>query len=179
VRSLEVLQERELIELRVSDARNRYTRLQAEVDAEALVQELSSRFLNRETAETKRIQSVLDLVTHEDCQTNALVGYFGEVRDTPCGHCTFCLTTRRMKLPPPRELPPIPDRLAETVIALRAENPEALGDPRQIARFLCGLTSPALTRARLSRHELFGAEEARPFAEVMEWAKKETVSANP
>lgn len=171
VRSLEVLQEKELIELRVSDARNRYTRLQAEVDANALVQELSNRFLGRETAETTRIQSVLDLVTHDGCQTNALVGYFGEMRDTPCGHCTYCLTTRRMRLPPPRELPPIPADLAETVRALRAENLEALGDPRQIARFLCGLTSPALTRARLSRHELFGSEEARPFADVLKWAE--------
>jgi len=40
---------------------------------------------------------------------------------------------------------------------------------RQQARFLCGLTSPALTSARLSRHALFGTLEAYPFAEVLAW----------
>jgi ATP-dependent DNA helicase RecQ len=48
-------------------------------------------------------------------------------------------------------------------------HPAALGAPRQQARFLCGLTSPALTSARLSRHALFGTLEAYPFAEVLAW----------
>jgi hypothetical protein len=35
------------------------------------------------------------------------------------------------------------------------------------ARFLCGLSSPALTKTKLSRHELFGIFENRRFAEVL------------
>ena len=48
-----------------------------------------------------------------------------------------------------------------------AEHPTALGTPRQRARFLCGLTSPATTKARLSRHALFGALAERRFADVL------------
>ena len=51
--------------------------------------------------------------------------------------------------------------------ALRAEHPAALGQPRQLARFLCGLSSPATTRAKLSRHELYGALAAHRFAAVL------------
>jgi ATP-dependent DNA helicase RecQ len=54
-------------------------------------------------------------------------------------------------------------------LELSEEHPEALREPRQQARFLCGLNSPVVTSARLSRHHLFGALEAYPFAEVLAW----------
>jgi ATP-dependent DNA helicase RecQ len=53
--------------------------------------------------------------------------------------------------------------------ALRAQHPNALGHPRQTARFLCGLNSPALTKAKLTRHALFGVFEDRRFAHVLAW----------
>jgi len=55
------------------------------------------------------------------------------------------------------------------VRGLCADQPGALAGPRQLARLLCGLGSPALTRARLTRHPLFAAAEDRPFAEVLAW----------
>ena len=51
--------------------------------------------------------------------------------------------------------------------ASRAAHPRALGAPRQATRFLCRLSSPALTREKLSRHPSFGALEGYPFAEVL------------
>jgi len=123
--------------------------------------------------EVERIQMVLALVEQQGCQTNALVGYFGEERVEPCGHCTFCVTRQAQPLPPPRDLPPLPAGLnVGTFRALRKANPEALGDPRQAARFLCGLTSPAVTRAKLSRHEMFGIIEERRFSDVLEWCEE-------
>ncbi len=60
----------------------------------------------------------------------------------------------------------------EALERLREAHPNSLGEPRQAARFLCGLTSPALTRAKLSRHPLFGALEDRSFREVLEWCER-------
>lgn len=171
-RALEVIAERGLIELRVADARLRYTRLRPEEDAAALSEEMATRFTAREIAEIKRLHQVLKLVEHGGCQTNALVGYFGEKRTEPCGHCGFCLSGKRRKLPPPREREPIPEELTEEIRALRAAHPEALGESRQAARFLCGLTSPALTKAKLSRHPRFGALEEYPFAQVLSWCEE-------
>jgi ATP-dependent DNA helicase RecQ len=54
------------------------------------------------------------------------------------------------------------------VAALRARNPELLSEPRALACLLCGLTSPHLTRARLSRHPLFGALADADFAAVLD-----------
>jgi len=36
-----------------------------------------------------------------------------------------------------------------------------------LARFLCGLSSPGLTAARLSRHERFGLASEVPFKKVL------------
>ncbi len=167
VRALEYLAQQELVELRASDVRQRYTRGRAEEDEAGLVAELMTRFTRREEQEIARMQRVLALIEHDGCQVNALVGYFGEVREAPCGHCTHCLHGRQ-RLPARRATPPLPQGLdVEWLDAQVEEHPAALGHPRQAARFLCGLTSPALTKAKLSRHKLFGTLEDRPFREVL------------
>ena len=172
VRALVVLEEKGQVQLRASDVRNRYTLLDPTADADALATGLAERFLHRERQEQERLAQVLALVTHAGCQTAFLVAHFGEVRPAPCGHCTFCITGRGQTLPdlPPR--PPLPAHIDPAALtALRQTHPVALNDPRSAARFLCGLTSPALTRARLSRHPLFGFLASYPFAEVMAWAQ--------
>jgi ATP-dependent DNA helicase RecQ len=106
-------------------------------------------------------------VTADECQVQSLVAYFGEQRPQPCGHCSHCLSGRA-ELPPASPLPApetvvVPAQLA----ALRSEHAFALGQPRQLARFLCGLSSPATTRTKLTRHELYGSLSAHRFADVL------------
>jgi ATP-dependent DNA helicase RecQ len=60
-----------------------------------------------------------------------------------------------------------------------AAHPQALGAPRQRARFLCGITSPATSRAKLSREELFGVVADRRFAEVLAWCDGVDSVPNP
>jgi ATP-dependent DNA helicase RecQ len=172
VRAVEVLGERGLAEIKVADLRQRYTRLRPDEDAIALAADLAARFGRRESQEEARLQQVLALVTLNGCQTNALVGYFGEARDTPCGHCLWCKTGRGQSFPPEEPRPPLPANLDTQAFAdLRSAHPKALGEARQSARFLCGLSSPALSRARLTRHALFGSLENRRFADVLAWCQ--------
>ena len=171
VRMLEVMQERGFVELKVADARATYTRTDPNAAPDALAQTLTERFAARENAEVFRLQQVLDLIELDACQWSALAAYFGEVRAKPCGHCTFCVTQKAQTLPPPREMPPPPVALKGEIVALKAAHPAALSDARQAARFLCGLTSPALTRAKLSRHAQFGTLADYPFAEVLAWCE--------
>jgi ATP-dependent DNA helicase RecQ len=172
VRALEVLEEKGLVELTASDVRQRYTLTRPDADGGALAADLTARFALRERQEVKRLQDVLALVTHDDCQTNALVGYFGQVRAAPCGHCTYCLAGHAQIMPVPHPLPPLPAGLdVEFLAQQRATHTDALKSPRQVARLLCGLTSPALTRARLGRHGLFGIWEAYRFGDVLAWCE--------
>jgi ATP-dependent DNA helicase RecQ len=173
VAALGYLEQRGLVELKPADARQRYTVLARPESPEAVVDGLAERFDRRERAETERIERVVSLVTHDGCQVEALVGYFGESRAEPCGHCTFCLSGEPQRLPPATSLPEIGTVVdARALAALEAMHPEALALPRQRARFLCGLTSPATSKARLTRDPLFGALAEHRFADVLAWAER-------
>jgi ATP-dependent DNA helicase RecQ len=174
--ALEYLDEKGLIELQPADVRQRYTvRARPDSDRE-LVERLVERFARRERAETDRIQSVLALVTHDGCQVSALVGYFGETRSDPCGHCSYCLTARAQQLPEPEPKPPIETSLdVGALAALSDGHPEALGTARQQARFLAGITSPATTRVKLTRDRLFGSLAERRFADILAWCESRLV----
>jgi ATP-dependent DNA helicase RecQ len=175
IRALEYLAEQGWVELRTAEVRYCYTRLIAHPPVDQLLKTLVARFQKKEQHELQRIGQVLELVTHPGCQTNALVSYFGETRPEPCGHCMHCATSKILALPPMHPRPALPAGINENELrTLVGENHPALAHPRQLARFLCGLSSPATTKAKLSRHELFGIWEDRPFAQVLEWCGKTT-----
>ncbi len=188
VRALQYLEGRELIELRASDVRLRFSRQsEAPLDPAELVRTLMDRFERHEAQEIARLQQVLGLVQAEGCQTAALVAYFGEHLGAPCGHCTWCQPPAPsgvashhagLALPPQAPLAPISSQLdVSEFAALVASNLPALGEPRQRARFLCGLSSPRLTAARLTRHPLFGSLEHYPFSDVLSWCTTQAVDA--
>jgi ATP-dependent DNA helicase RecQ len=181
IRALEVLAERGHAELTASDLRHRYTRaLDTKLDIEELTRELTQRFSRREEQEIVRIGQVVELAT-TPCHTNALVAHFGELRAAPCGHCTGCLATAPAE---PRPRPkstapqPIEDAVADSLRQLVAAHSEVLAEPRQVARLLCGLPSPSLTRSKLSRHALFGSMVDRRFADVLAWTTRVLFSAH-
>ena len=43
----------------------------------------------------------------------------------------------------------------------------SLSTPRQLTRYLCGLTSPATSRAKLTRRPAFGRYATTPFRTVL------------
>jgi ATP-dependent DNA helicase RecQ len=102
-----------------------------------------------------------------------MLEYFGEARGEPCGHCTWCETGRATTFPPRPDRGPVEGTIdAAAFRQLVRDNRGALGHPRQQARFLCGLSSPAITRAKLGKHPLNGALEDRGFAEVLAWCER-------
>jgi ATP-dependent DNA helicase RecQ len=180
------------IELKPSGSRQRY-RLEADPagrDPERLAQSLQESmqelFAVRESRDLERLQGVLDFAGHRGCLTRRLLQYFGEASGNEavasCGTCTSCheaasATAGKVGVAP-REIPasavpPISPKQAAGVRSLVAEGRPSLRTPRQLARFLCGLTSPATTRERLGRHAAFGLLARVPFAEVL--AEAETL----
>jgi ATP-dependent DNA helicase RecQ len=170
LRALDWLEEQGLIEVMPKDVRHRYTRTSTDKTSAELTDELYARFADHEAREIERVRQVLALVTASSCQTNVLVGHFGEERASPCGHCTFSATKKALVLPPPSPAPAF-GLLVDggRMRALVEKNARALGHPRQQARFLCGLSSPALSRAKLTKDALFGALAACRFHDVLAW----------
>ena len=173
VRAFDYLAEQRLIELKAEGVRQTYRRLQPPADLDALADDLHRRLVEREQRELARLDQVLALAGHDGCQTALLAGYFGEPLAKACGHCSWCTGGRqRVPLLPRREVL-LDESVWPRALALVREKRDVLGEPRALARFLCGLTSPRLSAARLGGHALFGALAQAPFANVLERAQSE------
>lgn len=168
IRALDWLGEQRMLEVKAAGVRNRYRRLRAPEDTDALADQLHQRMLRREDAEIARLGQVLALAAGEGCRSAALAAHFGETLAEPCGHCSGC--RGEGTAPAERRNPPIPPGLGTELKPL-LESEAQLGTPRALARFLCGVTTPKLSRAKLGSHRLFGRLERMPFSEVLAWAE--------
>ncbi len=172
VRAFDYLAEQRLVELRAEGVRQTYRLLKTPGDLDALANELHRRLMERERREIARLEQVLELAGRDGCQTAMLAEHFGERLPKPCGHCTWCASGTPVVLLPRHEAA-IDEDIWRRAMKLAAEKPDVLAEPRALARFLCGLTSPRLSAARLGGHALFGAAAQMPFAKVFERAASE------
>ena len=171
IRALEWLSAQQMLQVEATGIRYRYRRLESPEDPSLLAGELHHYVLKREAAEIERLRQVLNLAGRDSCQTAALANHFGEPLEEGCGHCSWCLSG--MTEIPERTSPEIPPDLRGQVAQLVSAVDGVLDQPRSLTRFLCGVPSPRLSRAKLGRHPLAGALARVPFGEVLEW-----VSAN-
>jgi ATP-dependent DNA helicase RecQ len=172
VTALTYFESKGFLDLEPAEVRQPYRRVHEQNDVAALAQDLAQRFVQRERNEIARIAQVLALVRHSGCQSNALVAHFGELRDAPCGHCSFCETSQVSELSVLENQQTLSEVVdAAAFRALRELHPRALSAPRQAARFLCGLSSPAVTREKISRHPMFAVAAEFPFAEVLAYCE--------
>jgi ATP-dependent DNA helicase RecQ len=169
VRALDWLSDQGMLELQASGVRHRYRRLRKPKDLEHLVASMHQRMIKRETSELRRLQQVRRLASMEGCRHVKLASHFGERLDSPCGHCSGC-RGEHLPLPPPSDAS-IPSDLDEALTPLLEEKRALFDSPRALSRFLCGISSPRLNRAKLGGHRLFGSLAQVPFAQVMVWAE--------
>ena len=164
IRAFGYLEEKGLIELQATGLRQRLHVLRRPERMEAIVDQLLGRFEALEEREVARLAEIVDFIEGDGCHWRRLAGHFGETLAAPCGRCTHCATGRRVSLLPATRADPLPSpaELAE----LRRRH-EVLGEPRVMARFLCGLSSPALSRAKLTRHPRFGSLAEADFRQVL------------
>lgn len=129
-------------------------------------------FQAQEAASLARLREMPDLFSRPGCLTRRLLARFGESLPEDCGHCGPCLHPDKPPVPlpeaPPRE---ITAEEAGRIHALIQSRLPALRHPRQLTRFLCGLSSPAILRDRLYRHDDYGMLAEVPFQEVLAHAE--------
>lgn len=170
VAALTFLEERGDLIVQVAGLRQGYRRLKQPEDTAALIESLNERFQQREANDIARTAQVLAYAAHEACLTQYLLGYFGEERDA-CGHCDRCKAVPRDPMPAIATTA-LGDGDAQRIRRVMDERHDALRSPRQIARFLCGFTSPRTSRGKLRKHGMFGAYEAVPFKDVLAFVEE-------
>ncbi|MDP4645655.1 MAG: RecQ family ATP-dependent DNA helicase [Akkermansiaceae bacterium] len=151
--------------LKKSNWRQAYQVKKEPGDIGELSRRMAEGFREREVTGIVRLEQVLKLSSGRSCITAAILKHFGEKLEEPCGHCDRCrgVAAVKLKSPKPRK---VSNAELEEVKNLLDEKHAALGKPRQLARFLCGMSSPASMRARLYRHDAYGLLADLPFREV-------------
>jgi ATP-dependent DNA helicase RecQ len=173
VAALGYLEEQGEMTVQATGSRLGYRLLKADFDRSSLLETLNAKFLEREARDVARVRSMLDFTNESGCLTSRLTHHFGEELLEPCGHCGPCLGEAPEPLPEPSRRAFEAEHRA-IVKEVKAERHQALATPRQLARFLCGLASPAATRAKLGKDPRFGALADFPFSRVMKLAQAAT-----
>jgi len=173
VKALGYLEEKGDLVLQASGLRQGYRLLQAAVDRGELETTMAARFARREEQDISRINRMRAWAEQGGCLTAHLLDYFGEAHGG-CGHCSRCDGEAARPLPAMRRTPPGEPQAAR-LRELHAEGHAALATSRQLARFLCGLSSPATSRAKLRKHGTYGLLASTPFAEVLAFVERHAV----
>jgi ATP-dependent DNA helicase RecQ len=172
-KALDYLAEKGAIELTVANLRQTYRnmeRVQKPQDLQSLLETLYRLFAERESRDITRIHSILAYANSPKCLSQQLIEYFGEGASA-CGQCNHCRAQARGEpvvqvesLLAPEVTPADYAHIADLI----SENHLALQQTRQLARFLCGLPSPATARSKLKQHNAFGVLSGLGFQEILQ-----------
>jgi ATP-dependent DNA helicase RecQ len=173
--ALEYFAEKGWIELESKQMKDVYEAMADSVEVEALAAKISRIFVEREAHEIARLRRMLDFFSQSGCFSFELAGHFGqELTAGKCGHCSAC-RGETVILAPAGRVKPLAEHdfqaLTQELAGLIKEQPSSVA----LARFLCGITTPALSGQKVKKLPGFGALERYPFPEVKAWVERSVV----
>ncbi|KAI1472783.1 ATP-dependent DNA helicase [Daldinia caldariorum] len=120
----------------------------------------------REEDAMRRTQQVADLITGDKCFAIALAEHFGmglPGGKVKCGHCSHCLTGKRVILPP-RPTPAVDIAGIQRVL----EGCSVRDDPRFLARVAFGIKSPRVMQLKLHQNSIFMSLADHDFKSLLQ-----------
>ena len=167
IRALDYLAELNMLEVKVAGVRNRYTILKRPQSTDALATEFYVAGQQRQERELGRLQQTVDWICLDQCQTSALAERFDHALEQDCGHCSWC-ENKVPVLIAGREAQKPSASVITQAMALQAANATVLITSVEVARGLCGLSSPAISKAKLQKESLFASCEMMSFSSVVD-----------
>ena len=170
--ALDYFEEKGWIELQSKQAVEAYDLLKQDYRADVLAEKMHRLFKSREKREIERIHNLVDFFESPSCISSRLAHYFGEdIKRDRCGHCSVC-KTGPVAIRQTVQLPPLETHDCEVLtsqfMAAAAEHASTLN----VTKFLCGISSPLLIKARAKKITHFGSLEKYPFLQVKEWVEQ-------
>lgn len=164
--ALTYLEEKGEITLQSSGLRYGYRLANSPENPDNLIGGMVDSFHRQEQQNLHRTEQIREFVTGQGCIVRYVLDYFGEQLEDDCGQCSRCLATEPAQHGQP-SLITLTHRDEEIIAQLCAEKHEALQQSRQLGRFLCGISSPATTKAKLTKDHRFGCLTHISFSQVM------------
>jgi ATP-dependent DNA helicase RecQ len=154
------------IETKVKNMRHSYRKIKTDWNVDEMTETLVKRFAEREDTDIRRIDLIEQLCLSQHCRTAVLLKYFGgELKNDSCGHCDFCDNTAEMTAENQENPGLSPSQKTELKSLLKTIENENL-TLSQTTRFLCGLSTPGLSRKKMTKAEGFGHFQNSPYKVV-------------
>ncbi len=171
ITALEYFQEKNWLELESKQMTDVYQVLNDQFDISDLTQKIHQKFKHKEQSQIQRLKEMIKLFQSQDCLSQQLACYFSDNQLTQnCGHCSVCQGEYRI-WPQPKSHPIIADDELQKIISPLNEIIETQfgqsASVELICRYLCGITSPWLTKVRARKLGSFGRYEKYAYAVVM------------
>ncbi|KAI1760093.1 ATP-dependent DNA helicase recQ [Hypoxylon sp. FL1150] len=180
IRRLNDYHDRGIILLKASGVENRYKILKRLPSAPEEIDEITDKLYAemevKEKDALRRTQEVADLITGDKCFALALAQHFGmglPDGNTKCGHCTHCLTGKRVVLPP-KPTPTVDMTAIQRILAVCPVR----DDPRFLARVAFGIRSPRVWELQLHKNKVFGSLEDHDFTLLLREFTRACEAAN-
>jgi len=164
--ALEYFEQQGWIELEAKQMIEVFEVSNAGFELEQMTDQLYARFAQKEQAEVRRIQQMLDFFSADQCLSKALAQYFGEATEwDKCGHCSVC-QSGKANLNYSIEIPSLESfDLAQLITPLQDKSPQEIS-VTLLTRFLCGITSPLFTKLKARQLEGFSKLEQYRYQDV-------------
>ncbi len=171
VTALEYFDENGWIQLKSRKSVELYEIKSKAFDTNELSHRLYHLFQTKEEHEIQRIESMIQFFESDACLSARLALYFGEALDQPsCNHCSFCENGQAL-IRHSTPLAPLSSMNFSTLTHDFMNAGPDLASVLNLAKFLCGIHTPVLTRLKVKANPGFGALGRYPFQEVKEWIR--------
>lgn len=173
------------VTLKPSGVRQGYRLLKGPESLSDLTAQMIALFQRREASDLARLEEVVAHALSPTCLYQSLLHHFGEEM-SPCGHCSRC----QGQSPPPElpatSVPEVTPQDLSIIQSLISEKHAGLRSSRSLARFLCGMTSPATSyswylpegarrKQRLTAHDGYALLENHRFQDVLTLCESQVI----
>ena len=169
VAALEYFAEKGWIELQAKQEMEAYEILRTDFDIDAVSKRLCGLFAAKENHEIQRIHAMVDFFEGDSCLSGRLARYFGdEIAVDRCEQCSFC-KTGRVAIPQTVKRRPLTEFHFNEVTAEFLRTAGRHRSVLNVAKFLCGVSSPLFVKLKAKSLRHFGILERYPFLQVRRW----------
>ncbi len=169
VAAIDYFNEQGWVELESKQITEVYQVLDTDQPVAQLALELYNLFEQKEASEIGRIRNMVELFESDQCLSHQLARYFADEKaPEQCGHCSVC-AGQVAKLPGSHHehhLAAI-EQIQQWIEPFLQACPSSVTD-QSVARFLCGITTPLITKTKAKKMEGFATLEHLPFADVVQ-----------
>lgn len=130
-------------------------------------QSLEKLYQDKEQSDIGRIHNLLAFFESEQCLSYKLANYFGDDKAPKnCGHCSVCRgIVASLPMSQPTEISE--DQIHSWLTELEQKSANAMSTHLK-TKFLCGITTPALTKLKARSLTGFGKMVSTPYSDVLQ-----------